>query len=176
MYDYKYPVYILEWLPSCMKAGWFSFNNDDYNVDDDIKSDDSARAEWSGSALSPAAPLHRAARRPIVKARARTRATDSPAAALAWASQCQPVQWRRRRDGRWWRRRRGDWRVTVELCRRGAHQRTNECKSLCSRAGLGFVPISWDSALEQAIPRIALTHTNKISSCDPYTLYSEWWD
>jgi hypothetical protein len=28
-----------------MKAGWFSFNNDDYNVDDDIKSDDSARAQ-----------------------------------------------------------------------------------------------------------------------------------
>ena len=24
----------------------------------------------------------------------------------------------------------------------GAAQRTNECKSLCSRAGLGFVPIS----------------------------------
>ena len=45
MYDYKYPVYILEWLPSYMKAGWFSFNNDDYNVDDDIKSDDSARAQ-----------------------------------------------------------------------------------------------------------------------------------
>ena len=30
----------------------------------------------------------------------------------------------------------------AEACRRGAAQRTNECKSLCSRAGLGFVPIS----------------------------------
>ena len=173
-YDYKYPVYILEWLPSYMKAGWFSFNNDDYNVDDDIKSDDSARAQnGSGSALSPAARLQRPARRPIVKARAHA---------------CDSLQWRRpsvrpgsssdgeATDGRWWRRRRGDWRVAAELCRRGALQRTNECKSLCSRAGLGFVPISWDSALEQAIPRIALTHTNKISSCDPYTLYSEWWD
>ena len=64
-----------------MKAGWFSFNNDDYNVDDDIKSDDSARAQnGSGSALSPAARLQRPARRPIVKARAHA---------------CDSLQWRR---------------------------------------------------------------------------------
>ena len=75
-----------------MKAGWFSFNNDDYNVDDDIKSDDSARAQYgSGSALSPAARLQRAARRPIVKARAHACDWLHSTYGASHCSQCQPV-------------------------------------------------------------------------------------
>ena len=153
-----------------MKAGWFSFNNDDYNVDDDIKSDDSARAQnGSGSALSPAARLQRPARRPIVKARAH--ACDSLQLRRRPSVQAAAVTAKRRTDvdgvagaGI------GEWQPSSA----GA-ARTNgpmNVRVFVLGRGLASFPYHEIRLSKQAIPRIALTHTNKISSCDPYTLYS----